>query len=122
MKKNLEEMQAEMRMRNSGSSEIVPEDGDIPLEKGLTKCEQKVLNVLKLMGYKDVIRNGWPDFGVLTDKGLIGIEVKRAHDKLRNTQVDTHKLLKKCGIKTIVIRGDDYMPVIQRELSKKISS
>jgi hypothetical protein len=87
----------------------------------LTNGERRVLNVLCSEGCTNVIRNGWPDFGVIVKGKLVGIEVKSEGDYLRDYQINTHKLLRKAGIDVIVVKGDEYLCSIQKQLRYKLS-
>lgn len=88
----------------------------------LTKSERKVFSMVQDAGHYDIIRNGWPDFGVVVDGKLVGIEVKSRHDDLRADQTNTHRLLKMVGIDVVVIYTDDPLEVTLNKLRDKISN
>ena len=120
MKKNLtlEEKQADMQSRWEVKEPIrTPEE----FRWKLTYSERRVLNVLQSQGNTDIIRCGWPDFGVVVDGKLVGVEVKRGpNDKLNTAQKSAHKLLKKAGIDVIIVEDDGYLCSILRQLKGKV--
>lgn len=88
----------------------------------LTYSERRVLSVLQSQGNNDIIRYGWPDFGVVVDGRLVGVEVKRGpNDRLNDAQKAAHKLLKKAGIEVLVVEDDGYLCSILRQLKGKVS-
>ena len=115
----LEEKQSDMQSRwKSKTEDMTP--GEFKWK--LTCSERRVLNMLQSQGHTEFIRNGWPDFGVVVDGKLVGIEVKRGpNDKLSYDQKNAHKLLRKAGIEVLVIEDDGYLCSILRQLKGKVS-
>ena len=111
--KNLQEAQRRMRERQADPMEEIVWK--------LTYSERRVFNLLKAKGFNEIIRKGWPDFMVVTNKGLVGVEVKHRKDKLESDQKRTHKILNRMGIPTLVVFGDDDLSAIEDTLRKKIS-
>jgi hypothetical protein len=111
---DLEAMQEEMRKRWKSKYPTLQETEQFRSTIKLNTGERRVFNVLQSEGYFDIIRSGWPDFGVVVDGKLVGIEVKEGSDILRPSQINTHKLLKKAGIDTLVVKADDYAAVLKQ--------
>lgn len=120
MKKNLEEKQVAMRDRWENVEQPsfkTPEE----FRWRLTYSERRVLGMLQEQGHKEVIRNGWPDFGVIVNGKLVGIEVKRGtNDRLNEDQRNTYKLLKRAGIEVIIVEDNGYLCGILRQLKGKV--
>lgn len=129
MKKNvsLEERQVEMQKRWEGVEEpsrilwryrkvkkIVPKSDPAVCRWNLNASEQRVLDMLLSEGHPQVIRNGWPDFGVVMGGKLIGIEVKKANDSLRLDQIHAHKLLKTAGIEVFVVKDEGHLSILKQ--------
>lgn len=120
---NLENKQADMRLRitkKANATEVVPFRGKIS-KNCLTESEERVLGVIVAERHHEIIRSGWPDFGVIVNGKLVGVEVKRYPYKLQPSQNNAHRLLKKCGIDVVIIRGDRPLTEIYEQVRKKIS-
>jgi hypothetical protein len=113
----LEEKQQEMQQRWRTKEERLPEE----FKYKLTSSERRVFSLLLSEGHADIIRNGWPDFGVVVNGKLVGIEVKTSkHDCPSPEQQHAHKLLRKAGIPVLVIHDNGYLCSIIRQLRKTL--
>lgn len=74
--------------------------------------EKRCHDTLRRQGF-EVLRNGWPDFLVLTPdwKRGFALELKRRHDSLRPEQERMHSALARFGVLTHVVR-DDFQKVL----------
>lgn len=72
--------------------------------EGLTQAEFWTKSELERQGFV-VLRNGWPDFLVMTKdwKRGIGIEVKTRQDRVSESQRVMHSALAKFGLMTEVV-------------------
>jgi hypothetical protein len=121
MKKNLTLEEKQLAMQSRWEDKEPPKTSE-EFRWKLTYSERRVLNMLQAQGHTEVIRNGWPDFGVVVNGKLVGIEVKRGpNDKLNADQRNAHKLLRKAGIEVLVVEDDGYLCSILRQLKGKVS-
>lgn len=85
-----------------------------PSASGLTATEQFVYDDLTSQGAV-VLRNGWPDFLVFSEKDEehFGVEVKRAgYDDLREEQSVMHWHLEEAGLPVYTLRVLDGHGVV----------
>ena len=92
---------------------------------GLTRSEEEVRRVLSADGHT-VLRNGWPDFLVISrkpvimrgvrliEKGVLGLEVKSGSDRLSPEQEATHNALCAAGVSVATVWEDNPGKLIAR--------
>lgn len=89
---------------------------------GLSYPENKVLQVLYSQGITDVLRDGWPDFVVVSKGEPVFINVKNgSSDDPRPNQELMHRLLKGLGLKVAVVDGSVSLGTIEKRLKYVLS-
>jgi hypothetical protein len=70
------------------------------IRKGL--AEKVALQTLKSEGWK-VLKGGWPDFICVRGKKVKAVEVKSPWDRMRQSQIENHSILRRAGLRVEVM-------------------
>lgn len=69
----------------------------------MSKLEKKFASLLTKRGYP-FLTNGYPDFLVIKDSTIVGVEVKSKCDHLRDNQIEMLNTLENAGVRCFVYK------------------